>query len=336
MTGNFINELDVANELEAFHLVPVGQERGELYKVTLKELSDYVQKPTLASQVDGYGRDLMEVFLGHGFKDVQASQSLINEAIYETMYKIRIRHNNNGEIDFSGIPNYKGLLLGDYIDGLDLSGISVAPNGNAPQIWNDGYKNNRIVISGFNAYKNSGDTETIKNHILFTFRNVICQGQMKATDDNTGGYTATLMRTWLEGAAGDGNGVFANKLRAALGGATNYLYTIRKYHSKKNPTARAWENYTVWLPTEIEVFGTQYRGDEADPSYPSLNVHFPIYQKSTVFRCKRFNGARAWWWESTPRAASAASFCLVSYGGSSGSGSASSASGGIAPAFCVA
>lgn len=60
--------------------------------------------------------------------------------------------------------------------------------------------------------------------MLFTFRNVIAKGRMNSTDANAGGYPASAMRAWLEGANGDGNGAFAVWLNAALGGG-NCLYT---------------------------------------------------------------------------------------------------------------
>jgi hypothetical protein len=277
-----------------------------------------------ADMIDGVGRDLRLVF-GIASTDPAVYIPLI-------MAEIRRRCNNGGEIDDSGIPDFTGIEIGDYIDGLDLSGLEVAPGGNAPQAWNDTYKNNRIVVSGFNIYKGFGDTEVTKNHILFTFRNVICQGRMKASNDNSGGYPATLMRTWLEGSSGDGTGVFATKLKAALGGPVNYLLTQRLAHSTKGATA--WNSFTVFLPTEIEVLGAQTYGDEL--ASWNTNVQYPIYAKSGVFRIKRFNGARAWWWEGTPAAANATAFAYgYNSGDASGTG-ASSTSGGVAPAFCVA
>jgi hypothetical protein len=279
-----------------------------------------------ADMVDGMGRNLLEV--------------LGVSTIPEAMAEIRRRCNNNGEIDNTGIPDFKGIRIGDYIDGLDLSSIGAVPGGTAPQIWDDTYKNNRIEISGFNIYKGGGDTENTKNHILFTFRNVVCTGPMNATNTNIGGYIATAMRTWLEGANGDGSGSFAAGLKAALGG--EYLYTIRKYHAAKTDataSTSAWNSYTVWLPSEIEVFGYQARGDEiasADGSRAVFGVQFPIYQRSMVHRIKRRNGSRAWWWEMTGSASNTLNFCGANNNGYANYHIASSTDGGVAPAFCVA
>jgi hypothetical protein len=273
------------------------------------------------SMGEGVGRDLRLVF-GIASTDPTVYIPLI-------MAEIRRRCNNNSEIDESGIPDFAGIEIGDYIDGLDLSGVAAAPGGNAPQAWNDTYKNNRILVSGFNTFKSSGDTENTKNHVLFTFRNVICQGRMKATNDNSGGYPATLMREWLEGANGGGTSAFSTKLKASLGG--EYLYTIRQLLSKKGDWA--WVSTTVFLPSEHNVFGNNAWG-EANLD-DGVRVHFPIYAKSGVFRVKRFNGANNWWWESTPSASSATSFANVgSYGHAAYT--ASTTDGGVAPAFCVA
>ncbi|MDR1230175.1 MAG: DUF6273 domain-containing protein [Spirochaetaceae bacterium] len=277
-----------------------------------------------SDMVDGMGRDLRIVF----------GIASTSPAVYIPliMAELRRRCNNNGEIDNTGVPDFTGIEIGDYIDGLDLSGVAAAPSGNAPQAWNNTYKNNRIVVSGFNIYKGFGDTENAKNHILFTFRNIICQGQMKASNDNAGGYPVTLMRTWLEGSLGDGTGVFATKLKAALGGDTDYLYTLKLAHSIKGNYT--WTKYTVFLPTEIEVLGYQTYGDEAD-QYNS-NVQFPIYAKSGVYRIKRYNGARAYWWLGTPSAASSTTFVIVHNYGNVYYSNASYTGGGVAPAFCVA
>jgi hypothetical protein len=294
--------------------------RDEMGKSSLdKKLEDIITEvsknaATYSDTVDN-GRNLLTV-LG------------VN-TIPEAMAEIRRRCNNNGEIDSTEVPDFSGILIGDYIDGLDLSGISAPTNGTATQAWNDTYKNNRIVVSGFNTYKNAGDTENTKNHVLFTFRNIIAKGRMNPTDANANGYPASEMRVWLEGASGDGNGTFANKLKTALG--SDYLYTIRKLHSKKGNYQ--WDNFTVWLPTEIEVFGCATYGDET--AQANTNVQFPIYQKSTVYRVKRHNGSRHWYWESTPTASHSTNFCRVNYDAGYSLHLASGTDGGAAPAFCV-
>jgi hypothetical protein len=309
-----------------------------------------------ADQVDGMGRDLMKVLIGVDFSTL-STQAQRNAAIAQVMAELRKRCNNNSEIDSSGIPDFRGLMVGDYLDGLDFSGITApssaqAPNG-GPQAWNDTYKNNRIVIGGFNTYKGVGDTENNKNHILFVFRNVLWRQRQRATDDNTGGYAynnaANEIRAYLEGLAGDGTGTFAARLKTALNGGAvpsggDYLYTIRKIHSPKHGTtwaAGVWNNYTVFLPSELEVFGYETFGDEAGVDYGdghapyNTNVQFPIFQKGYAYRIKRYNGSRWWWWEQTPTASYATHFCSVYDHGGATYHLASYTDGGVSPAFCV-
>ena len=216
----------------------------------------------------------------------------------------------------TGKPDFSGLQIGDY---LDLPELTV--NGTT-YTWNDSYQNLRIVISGFNQYKGVGDTENTKNHILWTFRNVVLQRQMNTSDTNTGGYPASALKTYLDG-------VFALGLGSALG-SSDYLYTIRRAISKKSSTD--WTSETVFLPTEVEVFGTPTYGD--DQCAWNTNIQFPIFRNSAFYRIKKYNGSRAWWWEATPTASNSTTFCNV-YGNGHSSSLASYSNGGVAPAFCT-
>jgi hypothetical protein len=235
-------------------------------------------------------------------------------------------------------------MAGDYIDGIDLSAIPAENGGTAGQAWNNTYKNNRIVLSGFNTYKQAGDTEVVKNHLLFTFRNIPLKKRMNPTNDNTGGYAASEMRAFLEGANGDGAGDYAGSTTVTTGAFLSalkeqiraaYIMPVRRLLSDRPATggAWAWRTCSLFLPSEHEIFGESAWGD---PSYDDgLKVQFPIYQKATTYRCKRYNGAREWYWECSPSSGSAADFCNVYNNGGAYYGNAS-AVGGCAPAFCVA
>jgi len=245
------------------------------------------------------------------------------------MAKLRIRCNNNNEINNTGVPNWDGLMVGDYIDGLNLSGINSpggSDPGDAPQAWSSVYENTRIVISGFNTYKDVGAPINTKNHILFTFANVITRGKVHNTSTFTSGYPATDLRIWLEGATGDGSGVFATKLKAALGG--EYLYTISKLHAM-GTTGAAWKNYTVWPPSEIEAFGAQTYGNDTPVS--DTNKKLPIFTDNAS-RIKKWNGVAQIYWLMTTTTAGA--FCNVNAGGLGGYHNPNYVYG-VAPAFCV-
>jgi len=293
----------------------------------------------------------MEVLLGHGIAEM-STDSLRLEACQEAMSLLSARMNNDGEIDGSGLPNVRGLCVGDYLDGIDLSAIPAHGGGTAGQPWNDTYKNNRIALSGFNTYKGMGNSENTKNHILFTFRNIPLQHRISPTATNTGGYPASELRVLLEGANGDGTGPYASDptvpvaafldaLKAQLG---DCLYTIRKNHSEKDNNA--WNSYTLWPPSELEVFGAAMYGDEGVAEVSSSNfttrvgsvtpVHFLIFRDGYAYRIKHYNGVRNPWWELTPTAGHPNYYTYVTANGtSSGVVGAISALMGVAPAFCI-
>ena len=231
--------------------------------------------------------------------------------VAEAMKVLHERCNGEGVADFSG------LMIGDY---LDLPSLTVD---GTTYTWNATYQNLRIVISGFNHYIHCGDTENTKNHILWTFKNVVLKRKMGNSDTNTGGYNASAMKTYLDG-------VFALGLGSALG-SSDYLYTISRAISKKSSTE--WVRNTVFLPTEVEVFGVATYGD--DQNAWNTNIQYPIYRDSSYYRCKKYNGSRAWWWEATPNASTSGNFCIVFTNGNSYHIVASYGNGGVAPAFCT-
>jgi hypothetical protein len=298
---------------------------------------------------DGEVDDLIKMFQiltshgeaceGRNLADVLKANSLT-----DLTNKISERCNDTGK------PYFSEMMIGDYVDGIDLSSILAENGGDAGQAWNDTYKNNRIVLSGFNTYKSFGDTEIPQNHVLFSFRDIPLRKRMNPTDTNTGGYIASEARAFLEGLNGDGTGdmanvttaAFLNALKAQLG--ADRLLTLRKAHSIKS--SQAWANYTLFLPSELEVTGYPTYGDEGvympaitSPAIAAragwnTNVQFPIFSQSGFYRIKRYNGARMWYFLQTPYSASAAAFCSIAANGATSSYFAS-AVGGCAPAFCV-
>jgi hypothetical protein len=220
-----------------------------------------------------------------------------------------------GKINPDGIPDFAGLRLGDY---LDLPSLN---DGTTTFTWEASYKNLRIVIAGFNIYKHAGDTENTKNHIVFMFRNCPLTKRMNSSDTNTGGWASTELRAYLEGG-------FKTGLINVLG---SYLYTVRKLMSTKGNWA--WESDTVFLPTEYEVWGASVWSEVEYGG--GFQAQWPIFRESAVWKVKRHNGSRMWWWEASPSSGSAAYFCVSNSDGSAGNTHASSV-GGCAPAFCVA
>jgi hypothetical protein len=296
------------DQLEAIN--PLTQKKGDTRKISVKAISDFsfIKNNRHADQVDGMGRDLMQVILGHGIGDM-TTQSLRSEAIAEVTAGIRRCCNNSSEIDGSRIPDFCGLMEGDYLDGIDLSAIPAENGGDAGQPWNDTYKNNRIVIAGFNTYKGLDSSDTSRNHILFVFRNIPLQKRMNPTNTNAGGYHQSEVRAFLDGTNGNGTGdyagservttgAFLNTLKAQLG---NHIIRIKKIldSSYANKEEWQWNWYSVFLPSENEVFGMNAWGR---PGYgDGQKIQYPYY-RSADSRQKKLNGVRSSYWTSTPAA----------------------------------
>ena len=313
----------------------------------IKDLSS-VNTIIHAASIDGLGRDLFDV-MGVNRYDRNAPTVAEMQALGLALKQA----GNNTATAAAGTPYYSGLMIGDYIDGLDLSSIPAENSGTAGQAWNDTYKNNRIVLSAFNPYIGMGDTENQKNHLLFTFRNCPVTKRMRSDGSNDGGYISSAkseLRAFLEGTAGDGTGAvsgvttaaFLNAMKAQMG---DIFYKIRKLHSVKS--SNSWASYIMFLLSEIEVFGVPFWSDEgvylasdtatgsAARAGSGTPLHLPIFRDGYAYRVKRFNGSRQWWWLSTPYSAGSSSFCGVGSHGNTSYNSAGSV-GGCAPAFCAA
>jgi hypothetical protein len=278
---------------------------------------------TLTSHADmaETGRNLLTVL---GVQSIQAAMDALS-----------VRCNG------TGTPNFRGLMIGDYIDGIDLSAIPAENGGDAGRAWSASYQNNRIILSGFNTYKGTGSPEVAKNHLLFTFRNIPLRKRMNPTDTCIGGYTASELRAFLEGVNGDGTGdyagvttaAFLNALKAQIG--AGHILPVSRLLSTRPASGSGWNWFTcsLFLPSEHEVFGESAWGD---PAYDDgLKVQFPIYQKASTYRGKRYNGIQTWYWECSPHPGSAAYFCHVSSTDGANREAASSV-GGCSPVFCAA
>lgn len=275
------------------------------HKVTASQTGAYTKQETdarfaelIAHGGSTDGRNLLKVFG--------------KTTVAEVMAILHKKCNGEGKADFSG------LMIGDY---LDLPSLTV---GGTTYKGNTAYQNLRIVISGFNHYIYCGyPNVNEKNHILWTFRNVVLQKRINATHTNIGGYKGSELKKYLDE-------VFATGLGNALG-SSGYLYTIMRTMSIKG--AIDFVTDTVFLPTEGEVFGVSTYGD--DQILRITSIQYPIYRDSSFYRAKKYNGSRSWWWEGTPSALNAFAFCVVGSNGVSSEEGTGHDSIGVAPAFCT-
>ncbi|MDR0376673.1 MAG: hypothetical protein LBH70_02660, partial [Spirochaetaceae bacterium] len=104
----------------------------------LANRTKFLNDARLAGYTEGKGRDLRLVF---GIDSTDPSVY-----IPQIMTEIRRCCNNNGEIDNTGIPDFTGLMVGDYLDGIDLSAI---PAGNGVRLARRGTIRTGTTESGF-------------------------------------------------------------------------------------------------------------------------------------------------------------------------------------------
>ena len=295
----------------------------------LANRASFLNNARLSGYIPGKGRNLLTVL---GVSNIAQAMAALRTLC-------------NG----AGTPDFSKLQIGDYLDGIDLSGIAASVANTAGQAWNATYKNNRIVISAFNPYKGVGDTEVTTNHIQFDFANVPLRARMNPSNINAGGYHVSEMRVFLDGLNGDGTGDFAYPSQApenpVVAGAFlaaltaqigDYIIPVRKLLDEsifEGTQTWAWRTYRLFLHSENDVFGANAWGRAGYGDGQKL--HAPLYRDSYAHRIKRYNGSRDWWWLNSPYSGSAAYFCHASDNGLASTGYAS-AVGGCAPAFCAA
>lgn len=210
--------------------------------------------------------------------------------------------------------NFNGLRLGDYIDvsSMTVDGAAIA-NSN---------QRLRFEIAGFDTYYRVGDIEITQHHIVMVSKNCVFQHAMNSTATNTGGYPASELETWL-------NDAVKNGLVNAIGITPK---TVRRLLDTKGDWA--WTAETVFIPTEVEVFGHQAWSNNKGYSTGS-SVQWPLFSEFPQKRIANWNGSRWWWWEASPRTDDTASFCLCGSGGNANNLSADYSNAGVRFAFLV-
>ena len=280
---------------------------------------------TTAAQVGAYSKAQTDALLADLYASARTDESKARNLL--DVLGIRSVHSDTPATEAEAkaciLEMHNRLQAGDTswyrdCDYLDLASITVDGN---TYTWNASYKNLRLMNMGLNVYKHAGDTENTQNHVVMQFRNCVLTKRMNATDTNTGGYASSELYSWL-------NDKFKAGLVAALG---NYLYTVRRLLSTKS--SWAWADDTVFLPTEHEIWGTNVWSEEWDGGF---QAQWPAYKDSAIYKVKKHNGSRMWWWEATPFKDNAVSFCTVHHNGVANYYISASAAGGVSPAICVA
>lgn len=230
--------------------------------------------------------------------------------------------------------NYEGMNIGDYFTFTINSG-TVAGYSIPAQTFTA-----RII--GFNTYKNCGDN-IIGNMIYFKTDQVIDTPiKWNPTDDNNG--SSTQQNPWLQSAVyailnkvnnyrkGYSHQLGANA--SSLGiidlipvGLKNVLKQKRQLLDQRYSanglltysTNWAWGDMgLLWLPNEIEVYGTQVRsnlgyGNGYWNPEAGLSIQFPYFANNCERRISyNSSGSRCDWWLSAPASGHSTGVCFVS------------------------
>lgn len=190
--------------------------------------------------------------------------------------------------------NFSGLRLGDYID---VPSMTI----DGSEIFNSNQRL-RFEIAGFDTYLNVGDTPTTSHHILMISKNCVLQKAMNSTAKNDGGYAASELCAYLN-----------NQVKTGLVNAIGI--TPKTVHRLlDNKTDWAWLAETVFIPTEVEVFGHQAWSNNKGYS-TGTSVQWPLFSEFPQSRIPNWNGSRWWWWEASTRTDNSTDFCDCHVGG---------------------
>lgn len=184
--------------------------------------------------------------------------------------------------------NFSGLRKGDYIDvpSMTIDGSTIS---NSDQRL-------RFEIAGFDTYLNVGDPPTSSHHILMISKNCVFQHAMNGTAKNDGGYAASELCAYLN-----------NQVKTGLVNAIGITpKTVHRLLDTKDDWA--WLAETVFIPTEVEVFGHQAWSNNKGYS-TGTSVQWPLFSEFPQKRIANWNGWRRWYWEASPRTDDSASFC---------------------------
>lgn len=210
--------------------------------------------------------------------------------------------------------NFSGLRKGDYID---VPSMTI----DGSEIFNSNQRL-RFEIAGFDTYLNVGNTPTSSHHILMISKNCVLQKAMNGTAKNAGGYAASELCAYLN-----------NQVKTGLVNAIGI--TPKTVHRLlDNNTDWTWLAETVFIPTEVEVFGHQAWSNNKGYS-TGTSVQWPLFSEFPQERIANWNGSRWWYWEASPRTDDTASFCNCSDRGNADYSSADSSRAGVRFGFLV-
>lgn len=219
---------------------------------------------------------------------------------------------------------YRGKNLGTSVTAEQYAAIS---SGKFTDLYIGDYwviKGVTYRIAAFDYYYNCGDTNFTKHHVVIVPDTSLYKAQMNTSNVTTGGYTGSAMyKSNLAQAK--------TTIKAAFGSA--HVLTKRELLTNavngNTPSGWAWFDSDVELMNEVQAYGSVAWGAHDGNGYnvASGDGQFPLF----MFDRTKLHNREDYWLRDV---ASAASFSLVSSGGSAAAANAS-LSLGVRPAFCI-
>src|SRR5574344_2577637 len=143
----------------------------------------------------------------------------------------------------SDAGDFSGLGIGDYIN---IPSIVIGGNTIS---YNDTYQNLRAEIVAFDQYYRNGDTDITDHHIIMQMKNCPLAHRMNASNDNTGGWASSELKTYL-------SNTVAGAIENAIGISLKTIRRILSTHGSWD-----WLAEKCFLPSEVECIGTKAWSD---------------------------------------------------------------------------
>ena len=180
-----------------------------------------------------------------------------------------------------------------------------------------------------------------KAGITFITKDCVAERPMNEADDNSGGWEASQMRSWM---SSDLLGELPDGLRAAIVPVSMLTYIAGKTTSASSVTSTV---DSLWLPSYVELVGAEqaadgWSNDAYGTVYSAEGSQYKLFSDQGVRdgepnggRVKRLDGEAALWWGRAPYPYDSDYFHVVYSDGYPYYGNGASDSGGVTPCFCL-
>lgn len=181
-----------------------------------------------------------------------------------------------------------------------------------------------MEVAGIDQYYKCGDT-SIGHHVDFISRDCL-KGAKTFNDTAANNGTEAEPNPWRASRLfGELNNTVFNQLPADLQGCIieKRAYIESRYSASSSAltssTGAAWNNMgKLWLPTEVEVWGTAHWSQVGYGTYGGgCNMQYPIFIGGSkhIIKGNGNGGSRVSWWEASAHRESATNVCYVSSSG---------------------